>query len=393
MGANIRKLRMGMVGGGAGAFIGHVHRRAAELDGEIELVAGAFSSQPEKALKSAQELGLDPERSYLDWSEMMVSEGARPVDDRLDLIAIVTPNHLHFPIAKAAIEAGFHVMCEKPMVRTIDEAETLCSLLEERQVFFGLCHTYTGYPMIRQARALVQSGKLGRINRVVVNYTHGNMVGVAATEMRRRWRADPEKSGISNAMGDIGTHCHNLISFITNLSQSEICADLHAAQPGELDNEGTVLVNFEGGAKGLIHVSQLCVGDVNNLWIKVHGDEGSIEWKQTEPETLWFRQAGKPASMITRGFGELSEEASRASRLPPGHPEGFIEAFATLYADFAKAIRSNDRSMCLVPDQKDGLRGIRFVHDCVSASQSATKWQTVAIQQANTLPEKNGNQT
>ena len=194
-------------------------------------------------------------------------------------------------------------------------------------------------------------------------------------------------------MGDIGTHCHNLISFITNLSQSEICADLHAAQPGELDNEGTVLVNFEGGAKGLIHVSQLCVGDVNNLWIKVHGDEGSIEWKQTEPETLWFRQAGKPASMITRGFGDLSEEASRASRLPPGHPEGFIEAFATLYADFAKAIRSNDRSMCLVPDQKDGMRGIRFVHDCVAASQSATKWHTVANEQAGTLPKENGKQT
>ena len=366
-----------MVGGGEGAFIGHVHRRAAELDGKVELVAGAFSSDPRKAHASAAAMSLDPARSYASWEQMMASEAALPADRRIDFVAIVTPNHLHFPVAKAAIEAGFHVMCEKPMVRSLDEAEALCELLAERETLFGLCHTYTGYPMIRRARAMVKRGGLGRITRVVVNYTHGNMVGVAADELGRRWRADPERSGISNAMGDIGTHCHNLIGFVTGLRQDRICADLHAVRPGELDNEGTVIVDFEGGAKGLIHVSQLCVGDVNNLWIKVHGEEASIEWKQTEPETLWHRRAGRPASMITRGIGEPVDEEPNAGRLPPGHPEGFIEAFATLYSDFADAILRGAPSASPVPDQYDGLAGISFVHDCILADRSSHKWHAV----------------
>lgn len=370
----MRKLRMGMIGGGSGAFIGPVHRRAAELDGGIELVAGALSSAPDKARASARAVGLDPERSYGDWQDMLARETTLPEDKRLDLVAIVTPNHLHFPVASAFAGAGFHVMCEKPATRTVAEAEALCATLARSGTLFGLCHVLTGYPMIRQARALVAEGALGRITRVVANFTHGGMTGAAAQDLRKRWRADPERSGLSNAIADIGTHCHNLIGFVTGLVPQELCADLHSLVPDGLDNEGAVLVNFAGGARGTILVSQLCAGEVNNMWIKVHGTEGSLEWRHLDSEVLWLRRPGVPAQMLHRGMPGLCAAAERASRLPAGHPEGFIEAFATLYADFADAIRRGASAATDVPDQHDGLRGMRFVSECLASGRNAAKW-------------------
>ena len=374
-----RKLRMGMVGGGSGAFIGAVHRRSATLDGDVELVAGAFSSDRHKGLASGRSMFVPDERNYAGWEEMAEREAALPPDERIDFVSIVTPNALHYPIARKFCEAGINVVCEKPMTLNATEAIQLGEVVRKSGVIFALAHTYTGYPMVKQAREFARSGVLGRIGRVTVNYSHGNMLGVTGAALAARWRTDPALSGISNSVADIGTHCENLIRYVTGLSIDRLCADLHRAPGNVLDNEAAILIDFLGGAKGVIQTSQLCAGDQNNLTLRVHGDKASLEWVQVSPEQLWLRPQGEPSRLYRRGDKGLCSAAQKATRLPPGHPEGFIEALANVYANVCDAIRARlagepedvERDY---PGISDGEIGMKFVETVVAADAGTAKW-------------------
>ncbi|CAM3386428.1 Gfo/Idh/MocA family protein [Rhodothermus bifroesti] len=364
-----RKLRYGMVGGGPGAFIGAVHRKAAALDGEIELVAGAFSSDPEKSRQMGTVLHLDPRRVYRSYEEMAEKEAALPPEERIDFVAIVTPNHLHYPIAKTFIEAGFHVVCDKPLTTTLEEAEALCRLVAQHKVLFALTHNYSGYPMVKQARAMVQEGLLGEIRKIVVEYPQGWLATPLEQTGQKQaaWRTDPKMAG-AGALGDIGSHAEHLARYITGLELDRLCADVTTFVPGrKVEDDANLLVHYQNGARGILYASQVSVGEENNLRIRIYGEKAALEWHQEEPNYLYVRYPDRPEQVYKRGNDYLAPAARRASRLPSGHPEAFIEAFANIYLNFARTLKAHlagekpDPLDLDFPTVQDGARGVHFI--------------------------------
>ena len=379
----MRKLKMGMVGGGSGALIGAVHRRAAAMDGEVQFVAGALSSTSEKALASGRQLGLPDKRNYASWERMLDEELSLPEEERVDFVSVVTPNHMHYPIARTFAEAGFNVVLDKPMVHTSEQAEDLARVVEGSAVVFAVTYNYTGYPMVKQARHMVREGLLGDIRKVIVEYNQGWLASrlEEAGAKQAEWRTDPARSGIAGAIGDIGSHAENLVYTITGLEVSEICADLTTFVGGRrLDDDGNLLIRYEGGAKGVMMASQISAGEENDLRIRIYGTEGGLEWRQEEPNYLYHRPAEEPERVLKRGNGYLYEEAKRASRLPPGHPEAFFEAFANVYKGVAATIRARQEQV--EPDELpwdfptvyDGARGVHFIEKTVESGRSDKKW-------------------
>jgi predicted dehydrogenase len=383
-----RKIRYGMVGGGRGAFIGAVHRIAANIDGQIELVAGAFSSDPEKSKASGADFFLSPDRVYGSYQELVTQEAALPADQRIDFVSIVTPNHVHFPAAKAALEAGFHVLSDKPATFDLAEAKKLAAIVKKTGLLYGLTHNYTGYPLVKEARHLVHSGKLGKIRKVVVEYPQGWLATriEASGQKQAAWRTDPKRSGAAGCIGDIGTHAENLAEYITGLQISELAADLTAFVKGrKLDDDGNVLLRFKGGAKGVLHSSQISVGEENNLNIRVYGELGGLEWHQNEPNTLLLKWMDQPMQVYRTANGYLSDAAKAAGRTPPSHPEGYLEAFANIYKNFATSIRAQQAGKKLAKDDlandypkiEDGVRGMAFIEAVVASSKANAAWTKI----------------
>ncbi|EAS50659.1 NAD-binding oxidoreductase [Aurantimonas manganoxydans SI85-9A1] len=378
--ARPRRIRLGMVGGGQGAFIGGVHRIAARIDDRFELVAGALSSTPEKALASAAEIGLDPERSYGSYVEMAATEAER--EDGIEAVAIVTPNHMHFPVAKTFLEVGIHVICDKPMTTTLAEAQELAEIAAASGKIFVLTHNYTGYPMIRQARAMVAAGDLGTIRMVHAEYIQDWLADRAEDTGSKQagWRVDPAKAGAGGSIGDIGTHAHNLACFVTGLKVERLSADLSSFVEGrELDDNANMLLRFAGGAKGMLWASQVAVGNENGLSLRVYGDKGGLEWRQEEPNRLWFTPLGEPKRLLTRGGAGANAAAAAVSRIPAGHPEGYLEGFATIYAEAAELIHASDAGEAppdglALPALADGIDGLAFIEACVASSQNDGAW-------------------
>ncbi|MFM8357836.1 MAG: Gfo/Idh/MocA family protein [Verrucomicrobiota bacterium] len=380
-----RKIRYGMVGGGRGAFIGAVHRIAAALDQQIELVCGAFSSDPEKSRASGADLFLPADRCYGSFEEMIRAEAALPADRRMDFLAIVTPNHVHFPPARLALESGFHVLSDKPATFDLAEAKALQALVKKTGLLYGLTHNYTGYPLVKEARALIREGKLGKIRKVVVEYPQGWLATrlEASGQKQASWRTDPKRSGAAGCIGDIGTHAENLAEYVTGLQISELAADLTAFVKGrKLDDDGNVLLRFKGGAKGVLHSSQISVGEENNLNLRVYGELGGIEWHQKEPNTLLVKWPDQPMQVYRTGLGYLGHAAKSATRTPPAHPEGYLEAFANVYRNFAGAIRARlegrkpakDDPATDYPKIEDGVRGMAFIEAVVKSSKNNAAW-------------------
>lgn len=378
-----RKLRCAMVGGGQGAFIGDVHRKAMSFDGQIRLVAGALSSQPERARVSGRAIGLDDERNHGTWQALLEHELSLPAEERVDLACIVTPNHVHYEVAKAFVEAGFHVVCDKPLVNTSAEADELVRSVARKNVVFGVTYNYSGYPMVRQAREMVRSGALGTVRKVIVEYHQGWLALPLETQANKQaeWRTDPARSGLAGAMGDIGSHAENLVSTVTGLEIESLCADLHTFVPGRrLDDDGSVLLRFHGGARGVLLASQIETGCENDLRLRVFGSTGMLDWSQEEPNRLIFAPADGPRQILTRGSAWLCEAAQRACRLPPGHPEAFYEAFANVYRGVAADIQARSTGARADPIAADyprveaGARGVRFIEKTVESSRSERKW-------------------
>ena len=378
-----RKIRMGMVGGGRDAFIGAVHRMAATLDGHIELVCGAFSSDPIKSKASGEDLYLPEHRVYETYQQMFETESELAEDERMDFVSIVTPNNVHFPIAKLALEHGFHVMCDKPMTFDLDQSLVLKQLVQKTGLQFGLTHNYTGYPMVKEARQLVKNGHLGKVRKIVVEYPQGWLSSFEEEtgQNQAAWRTDPSRAGISSCIGDIGTHAENLMEYITGLKVIALCADLTTFVSGrKLEDDGNVLVRLEQGAKGVLYASQVSVGEENALTIRVYGEDRGLEWRQEEPNTLIIKSSDEHRQLRRTGFGPLSDIANLNTRLPPGHPEGFIEAFANVYRNYAMALQSRlakketQEEYLDFPTVEDGVRGMAFIEACVKSSISESKW-------------------
>jgi len=379
-----RKLKMGMVGGGRGAFIGQVHRMAANLDGKIELVAGAFSSDPEKSKLSGEDFFLDPSRVYGSYQEMAEKEAALPEGERIDFVSVVVQNNLHFDVSKTFLEAGINVVCDKPMTLSLDEAYELRKIVELSGQIFALTHNYTGYPMVKEARRMVREGELGRLLKIVAEYPQGYAVGDVEGDGQGKisnWRSDPKTAGVSNCMSDIGTHAHNLVRYICGVEVEEMCSDLTAFIPGrELDDDGNNLVRYTGGAKGIIHASQISNGDENELNIRAYGTKASIEWHQEDPNELIVKYANAPRKIYRRGNDYLGADAQKYSRTPFAHPEGFIEAFANIYLAVAEAISDRIEGKDApeggydFPDVNDGIAGMAFIKCAVDSSNSEKKW-------------------
>lgn len=379
-----RKLRMGMVGGGRGAFIGGVHRMAAALDGRIELVAGAFSSDPEKSKLSGQDLFLDPARVYANFGEMAAQEAALPADQRIDFVSIVVRNNLHFEAAKTFLEAGINVICDKPLAYSLEQGKQLKAIVEKTGKVFALTHNYTGYPMVKEAKAMVAAGKLGRIIKVVAEYPQGYAITALHDQEDgaiSNWRMDPSVSGVSNCIGDIGSHTENLVAYITGLEIEELAAELSTFIPGRpLDDDGNMLIRYKGGAKGILYASQVSTGDENNLNVRIYGTEASLEWHQEHPNELIVKFAEEPRQIHRRGNSYNGEACSENTRLPFGHPEAFIEAFANVYlsatAAIADEVQGNyPRSTGYdFPTVDDGVSGMAFIEAAVRSSQNNAAW-------------------
>lgn len=376
-----RRLRLGMVGGGRDAFIGAVHRIAARIDDRYELVAGALSADPEKARASGADLGLAEDRCYGSYAEMAAAEAER--GDGIDAVAIVTPNHLHYPAAKAFLDAGIHVICDKPLTSTLEDAEALQALVESSGLVFGLTHNYTGYPLVRQARAMVADGALGSLRLVQAEYVQDWLsTPLEETGMKQaEWRTDPARSGPAGCVGDIGTHAFNLARFITGLELEELAADLQTFVPGRrLDDNAHILLRFAGGARGMLWSSQVAPGHENGLRIRIYGETGSLQWGQENPNELIHTALGEAPRRLTRGGPGLGPDALRATRVPPGHPEGYLEGFAQLYLDLAEQIearltsRAPDPAALLVPTVADGVEGVRFIARSVESSSEGGTW-------------------
>ncbi len=365
-----------MVGGGPGAFIGAVHRMAAGLEGQMEIVAGAFSSNPQKSQLTGRELHLDADRVYGSWEEMIDAEAQRS-EGRIDFVSIVTPNFLHYPVAKKALEAGFDVVCDKPMTMTLEESEDLCRVVSATGQVFALTHNYTGYPMVKQAKALVENGDLGELRKVVVEYPQGWLSTLleATGQKQASWRSDPARAGASSALGDIGTHCENLVHYITGLDMEEMIADLGTMVEGRaLEDDASILIRYKGGARGILYCSQISIGEENNLTIRVYGSKAALHWKQEHPNWLHVKHPDAPEQIYKRGNDYLAEDASGAARIPAGHPEGFIDAFANIYRNAARAMRARaegqdfSASTFDFPSVQDGARGIHFIHTAIRSS-------------------------
>jgi predicted dehydrogenase len=374
-------IRYGMVGGGQGAFIGGVHRIAARLDGEFQLVAGALSSDPARAKASAAELGLDPARSYGTFLEMAKGEAGRP--DGIEAVAIVTPNHMHFAPAKAFLEAGIHVICDKPLTASLADAKKLAAIVAKTGKLFVLTHNYTGYPMIRQAREMVARGELGKIRVVQAEYPQDWLTTriEASGQKQAAWRTDPKQSGVGGSTGDIGTHAYNLARFVTQLELDSLAADLDSFVEGrQLDDNANVLLRFKGGAKGMIWASQVAPGNENGLKLRVYGEKGGLEWTQADPNYLWYTPFGEPKRLITRAGAGAGAAAGRVTRVPSGHPEGYLEGFANIYQEAARAIRAARKKGgkapkdVIFPTVQDGVEGVAFVEACVKSSKKNGTW-------------------
>lgn len=381
-----RKLRMGMIGGSLDAFIGAVHRRAANLDGQIELVCGAFSSNPQKSKDTGKALALPPERVYGSFEEMIEKEKKLPEGERMDFVSIVTPNHVHFPPAKMALENGFHVIIDKPLAFNLAEAKALKKLVEKTGLVFALTHTYTGYPLVKEARNMVASGKIGKVRKVYVEYPQGWLsTFVEGTGNKQAsWRTDPGKSGAGGAIGDIGTHAANLAEYISGSDITEICAMLNIMVKGrKLDDDSSMLIKFDNGASGVLLATQVAAGVENNLNIRVYGEKGGLEWRQEEPNTLIVRWLDKPQETLRTGWGYLSDIAKNSTRTPAGHPEGYLEAFANIYQNFAKAVREFKPGKKVnaakydFPDVEDGVKGMAFVDSVIRSAKSNQKWTKI----------------
>lgn len=381
------KLRLGMVGGGAGAFIGEVHRMASSIDGQYQLVCGAFSSDPKRSVESGRALGLDEARCYESYQTMFEQEAAKSADERMQVVSIVTPNHMHFAVSKMALEMGFHVICDKPATFTLDEAIALKPVVEASSALYALTHTYNGYPMVKQARHMVANGDIGKVRKIFVEYSQG-WLGAKDDEGSKQasWRLDPKFAGVSCCMGDIGVHAANLAEYIGGTEISAMSADLGSVVEGRvLDDDGSVLLRFDNGARGLLTASQIAIGEENNLFIKVYGETGALEWYQQEPNSLLYKQQNGATQILRTGVGELCEAAQAATRTPAGHPEGYLEAFANIYVNFAKQIHAHEQGETTtneaydVPGIKQAVRGMAFIEQTVSSSQSDTKWQSFQI--------------
>ena len=376
-----RKLRGGMVGGGIGAFIGPVHRMAATLDGEAEFVAGAFSRDAAKSRRSGAELGLDPARVYSSYQEMAEKEAKLPADKRIDFVSIVVPNSGHFPASKAFLEAGINVICDKPMTTTMADAKALLKIVRKSGKVFALTHNYTGYPMVKQARHMVESGQLGRINKVVVEYPQGWMSGLITNPGNSigMWRMDPKIAGGSGCMGDLGTHAENLVRYITGLEIDEVCAELTSFVKGNpLEDDGNVLIRYKGGARGILFASQISAGEENPLSIRVYGTKQGLEWRQENPNYLILKSPEGTQTRFSKGNNNLSKEARAAARLIWGHPDGYIEAFANIYREAYKGIRAvlagKKIPECDHPKAEDGVVGVAFIDALLASSKSKSKW-------------------
>jgi len=382
------KLRLGMIGGGEGAFIGAVHRIAARIDDEYELVCGAFSSNPEKSKASGVMLGLDAARVYNSYQELIEKEKQLPEDKRVQVISIVTPNHVHFDPTKLALENGFHVILDKPMTFSLAEAKELEKVVKNSDKLFCLTHTYTGYPMVKEAKQLIKSGKLGAIRKVYVEYPQGWLSGFleGGDNKQAEWRTNPAKSGIAGCMGDIGTHAFNLAEYVTGLQTTKMCADINIVVEGrKLDDDGAVLLKYNNGASGVLTSSQIAAGEENNVNIRVYGEKGGLQWQQSDANTLVVKWNDKPAEIWRTGAGYVSSFATHNTRTPAGHPEGYLEAFANLYRNFALTIKAGIEGKQATPEMldfpgiEDGVRGMAFVENVIASGKSNEKWTNFNI--------------
>lgn len=376
-----RRLRYAMVGGGRDAFIGAVHRHALALDGQYEFVAGALSASPDKARASGRDLGLADARNHGSWQALLDDELKRPAEERVDVVVIVTPNHVHYEVARAFVDAGLHVVCDKPLVHTSAQADDLVARVRAQGTVFGVTYNYTGYPMVREARELVRAGRLGAIRKVIVEY-HQGWLATALANKQADWRTDPSRSGVAGAIGDIGSHAENLIATVTGLEIEQLCADLTSFVPGRpLDDDGSLLLRFAGGARGVMSATQIAVGHENDIRLRVFGERGSLDWRQEDPNQLVHAPIDGPRTILTRNAPWLSAAARRACRLPPGHPEAFIEAFANIYVGVAADIRARlepgapaSLDDADYPRIEAGARGVRFIERTVESASSAQKW-------------------
>ncbi len=399
-----RKLRMGMIGGSLDAFIGAVHRRGAALDGEIELVCGAFSSNADKSKATGEALYLPDDRVYASYEEMILAEKALPDNKRMDFVTIVTPNHAHFAPAKMALENGFHVVCDKPATFNTAEAKALKQIIDRTGQIYCLTHNYTGYPMVKQARQMIRDGVIGKIRKVIVEYPQGWLYELleATGQKQAGWRTDPEKSGAAGGVGDIGTHAENLAEYITGLKITEICADLTIFVAGRrLDDDANMLLRFDNGAKGILHNSQICHGEENDLNIRIYGEKGGLKWRQMEPNTLVLTNQDTGSQIYRTGVGNLSAAATAHTRQPAGHPEGYIETFGNIYRNFAKAVKARwgggaatsvavgglgqegaytntaDADLYDFPGIEEGIRGMTFIDAVLKSSAAGAVWTKV----------------
>ncbi|MEQ1685952.1 MAG: Gfo/Idh/MocA family oxidoreductase [Burkholderiaceae bacterium] len=382
-----RRLRYAMVGGGRDAFIGAVHRHAMALDGQYELVAGSLSSSPDKAQASGHDLGLHDSRNHGSWQALLDDELKRPPEERIDVVSIVTPNHVHYDVARAFVDAGFHVVCDKPLVHTSAQADDLVARVARQGTLFAVTYNYTGYPMVRQAREMVRAGAIGAVRKVIVEYHQGWLATQleGGSNKQADWRTDPARSGIAGAIGDIGSHAENLCATVTGLAIDSLCADLTSFVPGRrLDDDGNLLLRFEGGARGVLIASQIETGCENDIRLRVFGERGMLDWRQEEPNHLIHAPIDGPRMILTRNSPWLADAAKRACRLPAGHPEAFIEAFANLYLGVAADIReriATGQPASLAdadyPRIEDGARGVRFIEKTVASATSTQKWTSM----------------
>ncbi len=375
-GAN-KPIRLGMVGGGKDAFIGEVHRFASRLDGHYQLVAGALSSTSEKAQQSGLALGLAADRIYDDFRQMAVDEAAR--EDGIEAVAIVTPNHMHYSAAKAFLEQGIHVICDKPLTSTLEDAEKLAVVAEKSDALFVLTHNYTGYPMVRQAREMVKDGQIGKVRLIQVEYAQ-DWLTEEQNSKQADWRADPKKSGVGGSTGDIGTHAFNLAQFVSNLKAKSLAADLQSFVPGrQVDDNAHVMLRYEEDARGTLWCSQVAPGNENGLKLRIYGEAGGLEWAQENPNQLWHSPFEKPKQLITRNGAGAGAASTRVSRIPAGHPEGYLEGFANIYAEAALAIRAFQSGVPIpdnveFPSCSDGVEGVKFVETCFQSSRQNSAW-------------------
>jgi predicted dehydrogenase len=377
------KLRLGMIGGGSGAFIGAVHRIAARIDDKYQLVCGAFSSDAARSKASGLLLGLPEERVYASYQELIEKEKQLPADKRVQVISIVTPNHVHFAPTKMALENGFHVVLDKPMTFSLAEAIELKKVIAASGKLFCLTHTYTGYPMVKEARQFVASGRLGKVRKVYVEYPQGwlSEFTEASGNKQATWRTDPKQSGIAGAMGDIGTHAFNLLEYVSGLQVTKLCADINIVVPGrQLDDDGAVLLKLTGGASGVLVATQVAAGEENNIKIRVYGEKGGLEWQQCDANTLQVKWLDRPTEIWRAGTGYVSSYAQHNSRTPAGHPEGYLEAFANLYRNFAECVEADIEGKNAKPESldypgiEDGVRGMAFIERVIASGKSDQKW-------------------